>query len=177
MDTRTPLTALVALAAAAAVGVAGCKKEVSVSIGHSTLKSKDMPFTFEYPVNWDKSPAKHDTTGVMALVNRSGDTLNLIDVRRAATTKVAFGDMKGQLKDSFGSQGLKPGKMEVVTREGREFLTFTLDNTVSGKKTRSTMYYFTGDGATWQIECQSTTKHRSEVARACKQAVDSIDFK
>ena len=65
----------VALVTLAALVLFGCKKEVSVSVGHATLKEKQLPFTFNYPVDWENSAAKDDSTGILALVNIKESTL------------------------------------------------------------------------------------------------------
>lgn len=169
-----PLLALCAIAAG--LLVAGCDASVGSGSGTTeTLDQKDIGFTFSYPDAFSRKKADAAFTKgrVRALVAMDGD--NLIDVRQFAPT--AIGDpaeLKRQMTVFAARNGVAPSAVRLTKRSGLDMATFTTGTTVGATKTDNEEWIFPAGGATWQLECQSTTAHADDVRKACDVALDSI---
>jgi hypothetical protein len=145
----------------------------------NTFASPRIPFTFDYPKHFvaEKRPREQ----VLARVGvKRGSRLNAIKVRRTARRALNpdryLGDFQRDFQRSVGTVekheerigDLDTGVLEFDDRvkEGGEKVEF-----------RSSSYFFTGAGQTWQLECIADAEYRAEIDAACRTALESVDFR
>ena len=141
------------------------------------VSSPKIPFTFELPKEFKKTPVTPGSSqGAPPIVAYGLDKLNLIDVRQSATKELSLDSVSAQIKTSLAQLGFANEQGKREKHGDTEMVVFSVDNKVSGTKTTSTLYFFTGGGGTWEIECQSTPPKADQVSEACTTAVDSLTF-
>jgi hypothetical protein len=165
------------VAVCVAVLLAGCEASVSTGgdDGPKTLKKPDIGFTFEYqsPFREQKVDAANTQGTVLALLGI--DDNNLIAVRRLAPKETGDAAELKAATVSFATQnGVPASAVKMSRRSGIDVASFETATTVDGTNTANAEYVFPAGGATWQLECQSTPDHATDVRKACDAALDSI---
>lgn len=139
--------------------------------------AKGVPFTFILPAEFRRRPAGDASSrGSRPLAVFALDPRNLVDVRRSAPRALALDRVATQIGASLKSLGFPGARGAREEHGGRDFVVFEVGNRVSGRQTTSRLYFFTGDGRTWEIECQSTLDKAKQVGKACDGVVRSIEF-
>ena len=167
--------AAIALTLAPALAFGACGSDG----GDDTRKVSNarIPFTFELPKDFKEKSLRQGTSqGSPPIVAYGIDELNLIDVRQSARAALPLETVDRQLKTSLSQLGFANEQSTREKHNGIEMIVFDVNSRVSGKPTRSKLYFFTGGGGTWEIECQSSGGGADEVDGACKTALDSIEF-
>jgi hypothetical protein len=136
-----------------------------------------IPFTFEVPKDFKKTPVTPGSSqGAPPIVAYGLDKLNLIDVRQSATKQLPLDSIAAQITKSLAQLGFANEQGKREKHGDTDMVSFNVDNKVSGTKTTSQLYFFTGGGGTWEIECQSTPPKADQVTKGCTTAVDSVEF-
>jgi hypothetical protein len=158
----------------AALGACGSSDSGSDT---QTISNAKIPFTFEVPKDFKKTPVSPGSSqGAPPIVAYSLDKLNLIDVRQSATKQLPLDSVATQITKSLAQLGFASEQGKREKHGDTDMVVFSVDNKVGGTKTNSTLYFFTGGGGTWEIECQSTPPKADQVTKACTTAVDSVKF-
>jgi hypothetical protein len=169
---RPSLAALLCLAVAAPIAACGSGG------GDTTIDESQIPFTFTLPDDFQKRTVKQGSSqGTPPLVAYGIDNLNIIDVRKSAARELPVGALQQQVTGSLTQLGFKGETAKTEKHNDIEMVVFNIDNKVGGKSTNSTLYFFSGGGGTWELECQASGDKADELEDGCKQAVDSVDFK
>jgi hypothetical protein len=173
---------LVALAAAGCGsddGDEGDRSEAPPPAGGLTrFESPRIAFTFDYPQDFvaEKRPREQ----VLARVGvERGSRLNAIKVRRTARRALSPDRYLGDFQRDFArTVGTVEKREERVGDLDAGVLEFDDSVEQDGEKAefRSSSYFFTGAGQTWQIECIADAEHRAVIDAACRTALESVDF-
>jgi hypothetical protein len=146
--------------------------------GLARFESPRIGFTFEYPK--DLRAEKHPREKVLARVAvRSGSRLNAIKVRRTARRELRperyLDEFQRDFERTVGTVDKREERIGDLEAGVLEFE----DSVEQGGKTvpfKSSSYFFTGGGQTWQLECIADGEHRPEIEAACKAALESVEF-
>jgi hypothetical protein len=170
--------ALALLACAALVlCVAACGGGEDTPSG-TRVEPKGVPFTFIVPDDFrNRRVRPRFSRGAKPLAVYALDPWNLVDVRRSASRAIGLDDVATQIEGSLKELGFPDVKARRESHGGRDYVTFTVSNDISGRPTKSKVSFFTGAGATWEIECQSTAERADRVAEACDGVVRSVEFR
>jgi hypothetical protein len=167
---RRSVVVVVAVALLAA-GCGGASKHARVD---RTFSEPQLPFTFRYPNGFRVStPAQGSVLALVAL-----DVRNALAIRRTSTRALDPDQYLGSLRADFARQGFRVAqRREEHAGQQMGVLSFTIpaSNPASGGRSdlRTTNYFFTAGGRTWQLECRSADR-RAAVDRACAGAVSSL---
>lgn len=168
--------ACLAFSAALVVG-SGCG---SSGGGDDTITASDraVPFTFDLPTAFRKTRVRPEAgKGDPPLLIYKLNQVNLVDVRKSAASELARDDIQRQVARSLARLGF-PGKRGDREQHNRiDMARFETSNDVAGTKTSSRLYFFSGGGATWELECQSSDGQAAKLLKACDTAVGSVEFK
>jgi hypothetical protein len=133
--------------------------------GDKTFQTDGVPFTFHFPSNFALAPTPAGFLWIAGIgpydfldVKRLTDTMRSVDTTRSATRVILE-----------GRPGLTISDEATVTLGAATAVRFRVDATVGGQSLRSALYYFSLDGASWQLECQSTDTGRVAIAAACSK--------
>ena len=141
------------------------------------VEPKGVPFTFIVPDDFrNRRVRPRFSRGSKPLAVYALDPWNLVDVRKSADRAIALDDVATQIEGSLKELGFPKAKAKRESHGGRDYVVFTVANTIGGRPTTSTVYFFSGAGGTWEVECQSTTEHADRVNKACDGVVRSIRF-
>jgi hypothetical protein len=165
----------IALCLAATLGVLACGSDD----GGDTQKVSDsqIPFTFELPKDFQKKGVQPGSSqGAPPIVAYGIDKLNLVDVRKSASRELPLDSVDKQVKASLGQLGFANEQSKREKHSDIDMVVFDIDNKVSGQQTNSKLYFFSGGGGTWELECQSSGDKADELNNACTKALDSVDF-
>ncbi len=167
-----PRPLLTALAAALVIALlAACGED------RKRISSPRIPFTFEVPEDYKRVPVRPGSSqGTPPILAVGADRLNVIDVRQSAPREVPLDRVARQVAASLDQLGFSNAEAKRESHAGRDMLRFDVDNRVRGTATRSRLYFFTGGGKTWELECQSAEDGRGELEDACEDAVNSVEF-
>ena len=137
---------------------------------YQVFESRRIPFTFLYPRSFvaEKRPRE----AVLARVAlKRGSRLNAIDVRRTARRELRparyLDEFRRDFERSFGTVEKRRQRIGDLDTGVLEFET---------AKFRSSSYFFTGAGQTWQVECIADAEHQPAIDAACTTALESVDF-
>lgn len=160
--------------AAAALLVAGCGGDAKRGDSGRTLADPALPFTFRYPAAFRATT--RDRGSVLALV--ALDARNALAVRRTSARALDPDQYLASLREDFERQGFKvTERREEHAGQQMGVLGFTIpaSNPAAGGRgdLRTTSYFFTAAGRTWQLECRSAAR-RPAVDRACATALSSL---
>jgi hypothetical protein len=162
------------LTAALALFAAACGSGGS----DTTVDESQIPFTFTLPDDFQKRNVRQGSSqGTPPIVAYGIDNLNIVDVRKSAARELKTSALRQQVTSSLQQLGFPDQSAKVEKHNGIEMVVFDVDNKVGGRTTSSKLYFFSGKGGTWELECQSSGDKADELEDACKQAVDSVDFK
>lgn len=147
-----------------------------------TFKADDVGFTFSYPDGFEQLDEPNDGEVVATVTPTPTDPKNGLKVRVTATSELAFDSYAAKIRKQFEDQLATDVAMTTETRGDLELgvLSWTKPFTFSDlgqeetTQLKSTSYFFVAGGKTWQLECLSTSKARTTIDAACKQAVESI---
>jgi hypothetical protein len=150
----------------------------------TTFEAGDVPFTFAYPAGFKQIDEPHDGKVIATVTPTPDDVKNGLKIRKVADTALPFSSYRDQFKRQFEGDLGTTVKATTETHGGTEFgvLTFTKDLTyqdLGEEKTtelHSESYFFTGAGKAWQLECISAAEHRTEIDKACAEALGSLSF-
>src|SRR5690349_955333 len=171
----TRLGLLAALAASVAL-LAACGGGDDEPPG-TRVEPQSVPFTFIVPDSFrNRRVRPRFSRGSKPLAVYALDPWNLVDVRRSAKRSIPLDQVADQIEASLKELGFPNAKARREEHGGRDYVVFSVANNVSGRPTTSKVYFFSGAGGTWQIECQSTADKAGEVADACDGVVQSIEF-
>lgn len=181
--------------ALAAVSIAGCGSDddepargtgaSSLSADRAVLRSPALGFTFEYPKGLaatERSKGSKRRARVLAQVSvAENGRFNSIKIRKTADRE--FGPER--YVKGFQRAFAADADGEVDTRQATvgdlETAIIEFDDSVNHRdppvEFRSTSYFFTGGGKTWQMECIAEPEHREEVADICRGALESVEFR
>ncbi len=167
----------VLLAAGAALALAGCGTSVSVdtkggiAVGHKTMRATGVPFTFRYPVEFrEATDASVAAANALEVVGPDADSY--LAVRRNGDTEMSVAALERQARRTLGDAVLSTARER---HAGIPMVAITVgDASGSDRGLRSVIYGFSGAGASWLVECQSTSAQRDAIATACTQALDSL---
>ncbi len=144
----------------------------------TTVEEAQIPFTFTLPDDFQKRNVRQGSSqGTPPIVAYGIDNLNIVDVRKSAARELRTRALQQQVTSSLNQLGFPNQTAKVEKHNGIEMVVFDIDNKVGGKSTGSKLYFFSGKGGTWELECQSAGDKANELDDACKQAVDSVKFK
>ena len=142
------------------------------------FESRRIAFTFEYPK--DFTAEKRPRENVLARVAvRRGSRLNAIKVRRTARRELRPERYLDEFQRDFErTVGAVEKREERIGDLDAGVLEFEDSVEQGGEKVdfRSSSYFFTGGGQTWQLECIADAKHRAAIEAACKTALETVDF-
>jgi hypothetical protein len=160
----------------AALVLAGCGDETKRARTDRTLTDPQLPFTFRYPDGFRATTS--DRGGVLALV--ALDPRNALAIRRTSTRGLDPDQYLGTLRADFARQGFRvTERREQHAGQQMGVLSFTIpaSHPAAGGRgdLRTTSYFFTAGGRTWQLECRSANR-RAAVERACATALSSLHF-
>ena len=155
--------------------LAACGGDTQRADAGRALAGPALPFTFRYPSTFRADTADRD--GVLATV--ALDARDAIAVRQTSDRALDPDQYLGSLRASFARQGLNvAGRREdhAGRRMGVLSLTIPAGHPGAGGRgpLRTTSYFFTAAGRTWQVECRSA-RRAAEVRRACATALRSLD--
>lgn len=130
-----------------------------------------VPFTFRYPGNFAQGKA---AAGFIWIAGIS--PVDIIDIRRVADREYAADGLGRVMRKTLESQDgvtIIGNGTEVVG--GQQVVTYSVQ---SGTTTplESKLIYFSRDGSTWQLECQSQAANRVAIATACTQVLSTLTF-
>jgi hypothetical protein len=166
-----------AAGAALALSLAACGGGDDEPPG-TRVSPRGVPFTFIVPDEFrNRRVRARFSRGSAPLAVYALDPWNLVDVRRSAPRMLEPDRIAEQIESSLKGLGFPMARARRESHGGRDFVVFTVPNTVSGRRTTSRLYFFAGGGGTWEIECQSTPDRARRVAEACDGVVRSIDFR
>jgi hypothetical protein len=167
-----------ALALSLAVAVALMAAACGSSGGDTTIKNSQIPFTFTLPDNFKQRNIRQGSSqGAPPIVAYGIDNLNIVDVRKSAAKELSTSSLAAQVTASLRQLGFTNERAKTEKHSGTEMVVFSVDNKVGGKATNSKLYFFSGGGGTWELECQSSGDKANELKDACNQALDSVKFK
>ncbi len=146
--------------------------------GLTRFESPRVAFTFDYPKDFVAEKRPREQVLARVGVDR-GSRLNAIKVRRTARRALNpdryLGDFQRDFARTVGTVERREERIGDLDTGVLEF-----DDTVEqgGEKVefRSSSFFFTGAGQTWQIECIADAEHRAEIDAACRTALESVDF-
>jgi hypothetical protein len=142
------------------------------------LRSGAIGFTFEYPEELEAE--REPNTDVLAQVSvEPGERFNAIKVRRTADRELNPARYLGEFQRDFEKVvGRVERREERVGGLETGVLEFEGTEKVAGETVefRSSSYFFTGAGRTWQIECIAEPAHREQIEDACRMALESVEF-
>ena len=141
------------------------------------FESPRIPFTFEYPADFAAERRPRERVLARVGVDR-GSRLNAIKVRRTSARVLSprrYADLERDLERTVGSV---ERRSERIGARDVGVLEFSDAVEQAGKtvRFRSSSYFFTGAGRTWQIECIADAAHRAAIDAACRIALGSVDF-
>src|SRR5215207_1070431 len=143
--------------AACAVALAACGGGGDHDPVGTRVEPRGVPFTFIVPDEFRSRRLRtRFSRGTPPLDVYALDPWNLVDVRRSAPRMLEPGAIASQIETSLKGLGFPDARPRRESHGGRDFVVFTVANSISGRRTTSRSYFFAGGGATWQIECQST---------------------
>lgn len=162
----------------AAAVLAGCGSSVSVdtegkvAIDHKTLSVAEVPFTFEYPTDYQEA-TDESLASVNALAVVGSEPQSYIAVRRNSRTAMSLDALERQARRALGESVLGDVR---ETHSDIPMVAITVEDT-GGEAVglRSTIYGFSLAGSSWLIECHSTESEREALSDACRHALDSIE--
>lgn len=168
--------AVVAFAALCPV-LAGCGGSASVdtkgkiAVGHKTLSVSGVPFTFEYPVDFQEA-TDESAKSINAVAVVGPEANSYIAVRHNGDQPMSPGALERQARRALGESILTAVR---ETHAGVPMVAITVADT-GGQALglRSTIYGFSAAGGTWMIECHSTRAQRKVMTAACRQTLDTI---
>jgi hypothetical protein len=144
----------------------------------AVFRSDEVAFTFEYPEAMAaRTKRDGDVLGQVSLA--PGDRLNAIKVRRTADRELRQGRYLAEFQKDFEKAvGEVEKRTEKIGARKMGVLEFEDSIEDSGETTEftSSSYFFTGAGATWQVECIADAGHREEIDAACRLALESVEF-
>lgn len=177
---RRQVTLLLGLELAAffALGLVACG-----SGDIQTVTDHRLPFSFQLPKGFKKAALKEGSfQGPRPLFAYSVDRLNFIGAHQRAAKELPLGTVEMEVKRMLSQRG-SLGLISKREKHGdSDMLVFDdVENTVGGappvgRRTRSRLFFFTGAGGTWELECQSTEDKADVIADGCMKAVDSVKF-
>lgn len=167
----------VACLGAVLAALAGCGTSVSVdtkgniAVDHKTLDVTGVPFTFQYPVDYQEATdASLRSINALAVVGPAADSY--IAVRRNGRVTLSVKALEAQARRALGDAILATAR---ETHSGIPMVVMTVADTGGAAKgLHSTIYGFSTAGASWLIECHSAAADRSALTAGCAQALGSI---
>lgn len=146
----------------------------NTTLSPQTFNYTNVPFTFVFPGNF----ANVDPPPQGFLWMSGIGPYDIIDVKRLSNDERSVAEARASVKNSLQA---RPGLR--ITGEGTEtfdnvrMARFAVDTDVEGQTLKSTLYYFSLGGSSWQLECQSTAANRAAMDAACVQAMSTFDAK
>src|SRR5215212_7334710 len=121
------------------------------------VSPKGVAFTFVVPDEFRdrRVRAARFSRGSAPIAVYALDPWNLVDVRRSAPRMLEPAAIATQIEASLKGLGFPSAAARREDHGGREYVVFTVANTIGGRRTSSRLYFLAGGGATWQIECQA----------------------
>jgi hypothetical protein len=145
--------------------------------GGERVSARGVPFTFILPEEFRRRQVRGSfSRGSPPLAVFALDPWNLVDVRRSAPRELELDAVAKQIGGSLRGLGFPNARGTREEHGGRDYVVFGVTNRIGGRRTTSRLYFFTGAGATWEIECQSTADKAGRVEDACDGAVRSVEF-
>lgn len=142
------------------------------------FKAKQVGFTFRYPRGFTATTKARDQ--VLGQVSLEPDArLNAIKVRETADRELKPDRYLDEFRRDFSrSVGNVDERREKVGDLDTGVLQFDDTADLHGEKVgfSSTSYFFAGAGRTWQVECIADEQHADEIADACRDALESVEF-
>jgi hypothetical protein len=148
----------------------------------TAFTADDVGFTFAYPDGFEQVDDPNDGDVLATVTPTPNDPKNGLKIRETAKTELEFASysetIRAQFEDQLGvevamreeSQGDR--KLGVMAWSKR--FTYTDLGQEATTQLKSTSYFFTAGGRTWQLECLSATEQRAAIDAACAQALASI---
>ena len=142
------------------------------------FESPRVGFTFEYPK--DLVAEKRPREQVLArLAVERGSRLNAIKIRRTARRELRperyLDEFRRDFERTVGTVEKREERIGALEAGVLEFED-TVEHGGEMVEFKSSSYFFGGAGQTWQLECIADPEHRSAIERACRTALESVDF-
>lgn len=146
--------------------------------GLARFESPRIGFTFDYPKNLTAEKRPRENVLARVAVKR-GSRLNAIKVRRTARRELRperyLDEFQRDFERTVGSVEKREQRVGELNAGVLEFE----DSVEQGGKRvdfKSSSYFFTGGGQTWQLECIADDEHRPAIEAACRTALESVEF-
>jgi len=137
--------------------------------GVATTKTFTAPgssFSFKYPAGF---AYKTDESKGYVLIGSLG-AYDLLNVKRLDNQPTSIARLKVSVRKTFRDAGTSILGEGSDNRDGIPMVTFKVQSTVNGLPLTSDLYYFSANGVTWQLECESQ-KFPNDINKACQQAL------
>lgn len=135
-----------------------------------TFTADRVPFTFQYPGNFAPAPTPEGFIWIAGI-----GKFDVIDVKRLANKERSIAETRTEIRQTLEARpGLTIRGDGTETLDDLKAVRFTVDSAVDGQALRSTLYYFSIGGASFQVECQSTVAGRDEIDAACAKMVNTF---
>jgi hypothetical protein len=163
------LLTVVGLLVAAAVYWFVIRDDSSEPPTTATFTAPGKSFSFEYPAGF---AVKTDESKGYVFIGSLG-AYDLLNVKRLDNQPTSVGRLKASVRQTFVHQGTTILGEGSDTRDGIPMVTFKVQSKVSGLSLTSELYYFSANGVTWQLECESQ-QFPDDIAQACQQALNTF---
>lgn len=134
-----------------------------------TFTAPGNSFSFKYPAGF---AVKTDESKGYVFIGSLG-AYDLLNVKRLDNKPTSIGRLKSSVSQTFKEAGTTILGQGTDNRDGVTMVTFKVQSTVEGLPLTSDLYYFSANGVTWQLECESQ-KFPNDIAAACQQALASF---
>ncbi|MFL6156755.1 MAG: hypothetical protein ACJ72D_11720 [Marmoricola sp.] len=134
-----------------------------------TFTAPGASFSFQYPGSFVQ------TTGPEGYVWIAGvGKYDILSVKRIANEPTSAGRLKAKIPDTLKVvPGTKINGRGTEQHAGVDMVTFSIDTTVDDNAVSVRLYYFSANGVTWQLGCESQ-KQASVIGAACDAALQSF---
>lgn len=141
----------------------------NAAVGTKTFTAPGSSFSFKYPAGF---AVKTDESKGYVFIGSLG-AYDLLNVKRLDNKPTSIGRLKASVRKTFKDAGTTILDQGSDNRDGIAMVTFKVQSTVNGLPLTSDLYYFSANGVTWQLECESQ-KFPNDITAACQQALRSF---
>ncbi|RNL77269.1 hypothetical protein [Nocardioides marmorisolisilvae] len=137
------------------------------AVATKTFTAPGNSFSFKYPAGFAE---KTDESKGYVFIGSLG-AYDLLNVKRTANKPTGIARLKVSVPKSWskiaGTTILSQG---TDRRDGIDMVTIRVQSTLNGLPLTSDLYYFSANGVTWTLECESQNQ-TAAINAACQQAL------